>query len=685
MTKRVSTAVQSFTTVPSEDEIIEVTTAQILGLRACLGHNVISSMSSSSISEDTEMSDFNALQQIPDLRFEEVFIKAYNESSGSLAAVVRMLVVDQVLLPLIQGSLWGVGVSLFTRYAPNKSRIVKDAAPVESSSSHSDKKAAQRPSPAQFHLLKLPNELIELVTDELSFNNKLLTSVLNRRLRLVTIKKLFSHTKLTRPVSRKDLSVIGSSVKHLTITFNPDELQCLQNTKTVDYVSNEPLSNSTMTQFTTMNKLEALTLDVTIIMPSSTSLRLPSNLKQLKLSFRDDKDVHGNDPPHNMEIFSEDQIWYSIVLMSKLVEANAATLEKLNLKLLLPINTLSNSKWPNLRELSVVRSFPNNNFVAFLANAPVLETLYIHGRPNNEYWIGQAPISDQHKLLGSLKHLTLAATTIQGDYMFSHLNTHLESFTVEDQLSTRSSYMVLDGLRGIQLQTLRLEPLTITLDWLMVLADTIPSLRQLHCRYSRLRKHPHDTLPMLIEALSRFAHLEHLSLGWDLDDECDDTFNVVERDMEVKQTEFYHNLAFLSSINNGRRPSAHTPMSVDSSSAVTNSGESTASPLSHSTSITTPMSDLSSPGVALSPGVSSVDSMRDELRKTWNRRSNARYWDFAESVSKRIPSLKSLNLKRYNVMGEREEIIFALHDGRIKAGRWIPEEAFPTTSKAFLL
>ena len=155
-----SPAVQLFATMPSEEGIFEVKATQILELCACLSLQ----MSSSSISEDTEMSDFNALQQIPDLRFEEVFIKAYNESSGSLAAVVRMLVVDQVrckqrkeesgnvirdlgcysgtlttslvhlppspiftahlplsitiltvpqvLLPLIQGSLWGVGVSV---------------------------------------------------------------------------------------------------------------------------------------------------------------------------------------------------------------------------------------------------------------------------------------------------------------------------------------------------------------------------------------------------------------------------------------------------------------------------------------------------------------------------------------------------------------------------------------------
>lgn len=91
------------------------------------------------------MSDFNAMQQIPDLRFEEVFMKSFNESGGSLMGVVRILILDQVgvlsrkcggccvlrqlhhksvapstqptipnqvILPLIQGSLWGVGVSV---------------------------------------------------------------------------------------------------------------------------------------------------------------------------------------------------------------------------------------------------------------------------------------------------------------------------------------------------------------------------------------------------------------------------------------------------------------------------------------------------------------------------------------------------------------------------------------------
>lgn len=475
--------------------------------------------------------------------------------------------------------------------------------------------------------------------------------------------------------------------RHLTITFNSNELDCLNNLKSIQYVSNDPVSNDSMTQFTRLSKLDALTLDVTVIQPSPTqTLTLPTNLKHLKLSFRDDKDVHGNEPPHNMEIYTEDQIWYTIVLMSKLVEANSQTLEKLNLKLLLPINTLSDSKWPSLKELSVVRSFPTSNFVTFLANAPLLETLLIHGRPNNQYWIGHPPA--HHKLLGSLKNITLAATPIQGDYLFAHLNNSLHSFTVEDQLSTRSAYLIVHSLSDIKLQVLRLEPLAITLDWLMTTADILPSLCELHCRYSRLRKLPSHTLSMFIHALAKFRLLRHLSLGWDLDDECGDSYNVVERDMTIKQSEFYHNLAFLSSINRREAGGGSLQSPASTTSTSTSTLRSTESPHSNTTDITTPVSEMSSPGFALSPHAttsSSVDNLRDDLRKQWNRRSNSRYWEFAECVGKRIPALETLNLTRYNVVGEREEITFTLAAGRIRAGRWSKEAAFPSTSKAFLL
>lgn len=67
---------------------------------------------SSSIESDSEMSDFNALEQIPDLRFEQAFTKSYKESSGTLVGLAKVLILDQIILPLIQGSLWGVGVSV---------------------------------------------------------------------------------------------------------------------------------------------------------------------------------------------------------------------------------------------------------------------------------------------------------------------------------------------------------------------------------------------------------------------------------------------------------------------------------------------------------------------------------------------------------------------------------------------
>ncbi|TIA95067.1 hypothetical protein E3P94_03895 [Wallemia ichthyophaga] len=586
--------------------------------------------------------------------------------------------------------------SLFTKYAPHKSRLVGSQGHTHS---HSQSHSTQNPS---FNLMKLPNELVELITDELSFNKKLLTSCLNRRLRLITMKKIFNCMKLTHPIDSRRLDVIGRCVKHLTITYNPPSLFSLSNLKSIQYVSNDPLSAETLTQFSCVPKLHSLTLDVTILQPSST---LPNNLKHLKLSFRDDKDVHGNDPPHNMEIFSEDQIWHSIVLMSKLVEANAATLEKLHLKLLLPIHTLSSCLWPCLKELTLVRSFPNPSFEPFLANAPRLETLLIHGRPNNQYWIGQLPnaINAPGKLLNSLKHLTLAATPIAGDNLFAHLNTNLHSFTIEDQLSTRSAYLVVHSLATIQLHVLRVEPLATTLDWLMTVADTLPTLRELHCRYSRLRKLPSQSLSMFVEILAKMTHLRHLSLGWDLDDECGDAHTSVEHEMTIKQNEFYHNLAFLSSINSSGSGSGSgkgvQPMEqVDSSSTTQTQSQSqsqsqfsTESPQSACTEITTPVSEMSSPGVALSPSAgtgtptSTVDSMRDDLRRQWNRRSNARYWTFAESVSKRIPALETLNVKRYNVLGEREEITFHLAAGRVRAGRWASETAFPTTSHAFLL
>lgn len=51
---------------------------------------------SSSIESDSEMSDFNALEQIPDLRFEQAFTKSYKESSGTLVGLAKVLILDQV-------------------------------------------------------------------------------------------------------------------------------------------------------------------------------------------------------------------------------------------------------------------------------------------------------------------------------------------------------------------------------------------------------------------------------------------------------------------------------------------------------------------------------------------------------------------------------------------------------------
>lgn len=42
------------------------------------------------------MSEMNAIEQIPDLRFEIVFTKAFNQSSGGVFGILRMLLVDQV-------------------------------------------------------------------------------------------------------------------------------------------------------------------------------------------------------------------------------------------------------------------------------------------------------------------------------------------------------------------------------------------------------------------------------------------------------------------------------------------------------------------------------------------------------------------------------------------------------------
>lgn len=97
--------------------------------------------------------------------------------------------------------------SLFTRYAPQKSVVNESRIGHTSSSSHSSNTHA-------FNLMKLPNELIELITDELSFNKKLLTSLLNRRLRLITIKKLFNYAKFHQPISDpSNLNLIGGCIK----------------------------------------------------------------------------------------------------------------------------------------------------------------------------------------------------------------------------------------------------------------------------------------------------------------------------------------------------------------------------------------------------------------------------------------------------------------------------------------
>lgn len=441
-----------------------------------------------------------------------------------------------------------------------------------------------------------------------------------------------------------------------------------------------------MKQFALISNLISLTLDITIVHPSR-DFNLPTKLKHLKLSFRDDKDVHGNEPPDNMEDYTEDQIWFTIVLMSKLVQINSATLEKLHLKLLLPIDTLSNTSWPNLKELSVVRSFPNNSFILFLTRAPKLETLIIHGRPNNNHWITHSrDCFNGHKLLGSLKHLTLAGKPVEDDQLFSHLNTSLESFTIEDQLSTRSSHMILDNLRGIKLQVLRIEPLATSLDWLMGITDNLPTLRELHCKFSKLRKSQNESLEMYIEVLARFRQLDTLSLGWNLDEESDDSYTIIERNITMKKTEFYHNLAFISSKNKKAGLSNILSPSESSSSSRQTRKSSYDSQVTDMSS--TPLSDISSSGVAFSPHPGSdvtVDTLRDEIRTQWNKRSNDRYWDFAETLFKRVTSLKTVNLKRFNAFGDREEITFTLDNGRIITGNWIPEFGFPSKSQAFSL
>ncbi|TIB76936.1 hypothetical protein E3Q22_02128 [Wallemia mellicola] len=562
--------------------------------------------------------------------------------------------------------------SIFTRYAPRKSSLVKDYRPVQQKNT-------------QFNLLKLPNELIELITDELTFNQNLVISSLNRRLRLLAYKKLFRHTKFHGPIDDSSLNLIGKYIRHLTVTFDPKELPQLHNLRAIEYLSNDPLTSSSLGQFALTSKLISLTLDITIVHPSR-DFHLPTKLKHLKLSFRDDKDVHGNEPPDNMEDYTEDQIWFTIVLMSKLVQINSATLETLHLKLLLPIDTLSNASWPNLKELSVVRSFPNNNFILFLTRAPKLETLIIHGRPNNSHWITHSSdCFNGHKLLGSLKHLTLAAKPVEDDQLFSHLNTSLESFTIEDQLSTRSSHIILDNLRGIKLQVLRIEPLVTSLDWLMAVTDTLPTLRELHSKFSKLRKLRNESLEMYIEVLARFRQLDTLSLGWDLDEESDEPYTIIERDITMKKTEFYNNLAFISAKN--KKPGLNNILSPsESSSSLTQTRKS-----SYDSQVTymssTSLSDLSSFGfTSPHPGSDvTVDTLRDEIRTQWNRRSNDRYWNFIETLSKRMTTLKSVNLKRFNAFGDREEITFTLDNGRIKSGNWIPALGFPSKSQAFSL
>lgn len=90
--------------------------------------------------------------------------------------------------------------SIFTRYAPRKSSLVKDYRPVQQKNT-------------QFNLLKLPNELIELITDELTFNQNLVISSLNRRLRLLAYKKLFRHTKFHGPIDDSSLNLIGKYIR----------------------------------------------------------------------------------------------------------------------------------------------------------------------------------------------------------------------------------------------------------------------------------------------------------------------------------------------------------------------------------------------------------------------------------------------------------------------------------------
>ena len=605
--------------------------------------------------------------------------------------------------------------SLFTKFAPKKHNCYNIIEDNLESCKHLNKETLTVKQYTQFNFTNLPNEIILTIFSNLIDDTYTLKSlsIVNRKLRLLLISKLFKNIKINKPINLNNSNYISTYVKlvellkfihnvyiyefyrNLDLTINFNKLQSFHNLAYVNYLSNEPLTDSTLKSIKSLKSLNILNLDVTLIQSDK---YLPGNLKKLNISFRDDKDVHGNDPPDNMERYNESQIWSTMLIMTRLIQNNSLTLEDLNLKLLLPLNILSKCKWPNLKSISLVRLFPNEHFEMLLANIPNLNRLILHGRPRGSNWIRFKKINGE-SILKNLKTLILAACPIEKDNLFDHLPNDLNSFTIEDQISIRSSYYVLNGLKYKNIKELNLEPIQITLNWLYGLVTYLPNIEILNLKYSSLRIFENQSIDMFISVLKNLKDLKYLCLGWNLDKDYNDCYSFIKRYAMNKQNELFKKLLSFN-VNNCINGLSEISSSSNNSTSdyenenedyeeITTISEATYSPITFNDN------DVYKPSLSLSTFI-------QDTKFYWNIRSNKRYTKFALDLSKHLPQLSELKVKRFNCEGFREEKVFKFKRNNntgnynnyeklnncnenidlIDCG-WRPEAPFPTTSIAF--